>query len=224
MCGRYVSPDEASIEREFNLVRAEWQFPPIYNVAPTQDVPVVRINKAGERTGSRVHWGLIPFWAKGVQPKFSTINATMEKLTDAATWRGPWKRGQRCIMPAFGFYEWQVQADGKSKQPFYITLNDQDVFGFAGLWDSSTGADGIVVQSCTIVTMPANKLMTEIHNVKHRMPAILAKDDQDVWLTGAPEEAFKAIKPYSDTHMVATPVSTRVNTPKNNDAKLIEPV
>lgn len=223
MCGRYVSPDEASIEREFNLVRAEWQFPPSYNVAPTNEVAVVRVNKAGERTGSRLRWGLIPYWAKGVSPKFSTINATVEKLTDAASWRGPWTRGQRCILPALGFYEWQVQADGKTKQPFYITLNDQDGFGFAGLWERSTGADGIAVQSCTIVTMPANKLMTEIHNVKHRMPAILAKEDRDAWLTGAPEEAFSVIKQYPDTHMVATPVSTRVNTPKNNDATLIEP-
>jgi putative SOS response-associated peptidase YedK len=223
MCGRYVSPDEASIEREFNLVRAEWQFPPSYNVAPTQDVPVVRVNKAGERTGALLHWGLIPYWAKGLQPKFSTINATVEKLTEAASWRGPWTRGQRCILPALGFYEWQLQADGKSKQPFYITLNDQDMFGFAGLWDSSRGADGIKIESCTIVTMPANKLMSEIHNVKHRMPAILTNEDREVWLSGAPEDAFKAIKQYPDTHMVATAVSTRVNTPKNNDAKLIEP-
>jgi putative SOS response-associated peptidase YedK len=224
MCGRYVSPDEASTEREFTLVRHEWQFPPSYNVAPTQDVPIVRVNKAGERTGMRVQWGLIPFWAKGVQPKYSTINVTVEKLTDGATWRGPWTRGQRCILPALGLFEWQVQADGKSKQPFYITLNDQDVFGFAGLWDTSRGPDGVAVESCTIVTMPANQLMTEIHNVKHRMPAILAKDDRETWLAGSLEEAFAVIKQYPDTHMVATPVSTRVNTPKNNDAKLIEPI
>jgi putative SOS response-associated peptidase YedK len=102
MCGRYVSPDDAAIEREFNLVRAEWQFPPNYNVAPTDDVPVVRLNKEGERIGSRMHWGLIPYWAKGIPPKFSTINATIEKLTEAASWRGPWSRGQRCIMPAAG--------------------------------------------------------------------------------------------------------------------------
>jgi putative SOS response-associated peptidase YedK len=224
MCGRYVSPDEASIEREFNLVRTEWQFPPSYNAAPTDDVPVIRVDKEGKRTGARLHWGLIPYWANGVQPKFSTINATVEKLKDAASWRGPWERGQRCILPALGFYEWQVQADGKSKQPFYITLNDQDVFGFAGLWDSSIGANGVRVASCTIVTMSANALMTEIHNVKHRMPAILSKEDRDVWLTGAPDDAFAAIKQYPDTHMVATPVSTRVGSPKNNDASLIEPV
>ena len=222
MCGRYVSPDDAAIEREFTLVRHEWNFPPSYNVAPTQDVAIVRVNKAGERTGVRVHWGLIPYWAKGVQPKYSTINATVEKLTDAATWRSPWKRGQRCIIPALGFFERQVQADGKSKQPFYITLNDQEVFGFAGLWDSSIGADGVAVESCTIVTMPANQLMTEIHNVKHRMPAILSREDREMWLMGSPEAAFAVIKQYLDTHMVATPVSARVNSPKNNDSTLIE--
>ena len=222
MCGRYVSPDDAAIEREFTLVRHEWNFPPSYNVAPTQDVAIVRVNKAGERTGVRVHWGLIPYWAKGVQPKYSTINATVEKLTDAATWRSPWKRGQRCIIPALGFFERQVQADGKSKQPFYITLNDQEVFGFAGLWDSSIGADGVAVESCTIVTMPANQLMTEIHNVKHRMPAILSREDREMWLMGPPEAAFAVIKQYPDTHMVATPVSARVNSPTNNDSTLIE--
>jgi len=224
MCGRYVSPDEASIEREFTLVRAEWQFPPSYNVAPTQDVPVVRMTKAGERVGALMHWGLIPYWAKGVPPKYSTINATVEKLAEAATWRDPWKRGQRCIMPALGFYEWQLLPDGKNKQPYYITLNDQDIFGFAGLWDSSTGADGVTVQSCTIVTMPANRLMSEIHNVKHRMPAILAREDRDTWLAGTPNDAFAVIKQYPDTHLVATPVSKRVNTPKNNDSELIAAV
>jgi putative SOS response-associated peptidase YedK len=224
MCGRYVSPDEASIEREFTLVRAEWQFPASYNVAPTQDVPVVRMNTAGERIGALMHWGLIPYWAKGVPPKYSTINATVEKLTEAATWRDPWKRGQRCIMPALGFYEWQLLPDGKNKQPYYITLNDQDIFGFAGLWDSSTGADGVTVRSCTIVTMPANQLMSDIHNVKHRMPAILAREDRQTWLAGAPDDAFAVIKQYPDTHLVATPVSKRVNTPKNNDSELIAAV
>lgn len=115
-------------------------------------------------------------------------------------------------------------ADGKSKQPFYITLNDQDVFGFAGLWDTSTGSYGVAVKSCTIVTMPANQLMTEIHNVKHRMPAILTVEDRDTWLTGTSDDAFKVIKQYPDTHMVATPVSTRVGSPKNNDANLIEAI
>jgi len=224
MCGRYVSPDEASIEREFHLVHTEWKFPPSYNVAPTQNVPVVRASKDGERRGALLRWGLIPYWAKGIPPKYSTINATVENLAERATWRGPWSRGQRCAIVASGFYEWQVQADGKTKQPFYIQLNDQEIFGFAGLWDRSTDAEGIAVESCAILTMPANEMMQEIHNARQRMPAILSKEDRNAWLSGTQEQAFGAIKPYPDTHMVATPVSKRVNAPKNNDAELIAPI
>lgn len=80
------------------------------------------------------------------------------------------------------------------------------------------------VESCTIVTMPASQLMTEIHNVKHHMPAILGMEDREMWLTGSPEAAFAVIKQYPDIHMVATPVSARVNTPKNNDSTLIEAI
>jgi putative SOS response-associated peptidase YedK len=72
--------------------------------------------------------------------------------------------------------------------------------------------------------MPANQLMTEIHNIKHRMPAILSMEERETWLTGSHEAAFAIIKQYPDTHMVATPVSTRVNRPQNNDSKLIETI
>lgn len=221
MCGRYVAKLEAAQLAEWDLIRNVPEFES-YNVSPTQSVPIVRQTAAGNAV-NLVHWGLIPFWAKGVQPKYSTINATVEKLKDGATWRGPWKRGQRCALLASGFYEWQVRGDGKAKQPFYIQLNDQDLFGFAGLWDSSVGADGVAVESCTIITMPANKLMAEIHNTKHRMPAMLEKSDREAWLNGTPDEAYAVIKQYPETHMVARPVSTRVNTPKNNDRTLIEP-
>lgn len=104
MCGRYVSPDEASIERGFNLVHTEWQFPPSFNVAPTQQVPVVR-SVDGERKGARIRWGLIPFFDKGEPGKYSTINARIETVETAASCRGPWKRGQRCLQVATGFYE-----------------------------------------------------------------------------------------------------------------------
>jgi putative SOS response-associated peptidase YedK len=224
MCGRYVSPDDMAIEREFNLVHQEWTFPPSFNVAPTQDVPVIRVARDGSIQGKPMKWGLIPYWARGVAPKFSTINATIEKLTEAASWKGPWNRGQRCILPAVGFYEWQVQADGKTKQPFYITCGDQEMFGFAGLWDSSTTDEGVKIHSCTIVTMPANNVMSEIHNAKQRMPAILRKEDRETWLKGDPESAFKVLQQYPDELLIARPVSTRVNAPKNNDATLIEAI
>ena len=223
MCGRYVSPDEASIEREFNLVHMEWQFPSSFNVAPTQEVPVVRLRK-GERQGIRLRWGLIPYFAQGVPPKYSTINARIETVQTAPSYRGPWNRGQRCLVVAQGFYEWQTQSDRKSRVPYYIHLNDQEIFAFAGLWDASKTAQGTWVESCVHLTMPANHLLAEIHNTQRRMPAILARKDREAWLSGSPEEAWASLKPYPDEHLVAWPVSSRVNKPANDDAQLIEPV
>ncbi|HMK87371.1 MAG TPA: SOS response-associated peptidase [Steroidobacteraceae bacterium] len=222
MCGRYVSPDEGSIEREFNLVRTEWRFPLSFNVAPTQEVPVIRV-RAGRREGVRLRWGLIPFFSRGVAPKFSTINARMETIRTAASYRGPWDRGQRCLLAACGFYEWQSQADGRTRVPYYIHLNDQEIFGFAGLWDRSHTDQGQTIESCVLITVPANRLLAEIHNTQRRMPAILAREDRDAWLRGGSPEAWSVLKPYPDEHMVAWPVSTRVNKPANNDAELITP-
>lgn len=225
MCGRYVSPDEASIEREFNLVRTEWQFPPSFNVAPTQQVPVIR-SIEGNHQGSRIRWGLIPFFAKGEPPKYSTINARIETVETAASYRGPWKRGQRCLQVATGFYEWHMNEEGR-KAPFYITVVDQAVFAFAGLWDRSVKADGTAVESCVHITMPANDLMRHIHNTgsnPHRMPAILKREDRDKWLNGSADDARAMLAQYDPGLMLAHEVTTRVNTPKNNDSSLIEPV
>jgi len=220
MCGRYVSPDQASIEREFTLLRGPQNFPASYNVAPTQAVPVIR--HRGPRAGVELlRWGLIPFFARGIPPSYSTINARMETVQTAASFRGPWRRGQRCLIPVLGFYEWQVQADGKTKVPYYIHLNDQEIFAFAGLWDASQTAAGEVIESCVHLTMPANALVAEIHNTKQRMPAILAAADRDTWLTGPADAAWAVLRPYPAESMVAWPVSTRVNKPSNNDAQLI---
>lgn len=221
MCGRYVSKIDAAMERDWGLSKS----PPLfesYNVAPTQNVPVVReIN--GERTCELMRWGLVPFWAKGVPPKLSTINARIETVATATTYRGPWKRRQRCILPATGFYEWHVLTDGK-KQPYYISLEDQALFGLAGLWDRSEAADGTAIESCTIITMPANPMMAEIHNAKARMPAILRREDHAAWLTGDDKAAQSCLRQYPEKRMRPHPVSTVVNSPKNNEPRLIEPL
>jgi putative SOS response-associated peptidase YedK len=225
MCGRYVSPDDAAIEREFNLVRAEWKFPPSFNVAPTQIVPVIRAVDS-RRQGVSMRWGLIPFFAKGEPPKYSTINARAETVETAAPYRGPWKRGQRCLQIATGFYEWHLDAEGR-KAPFYIHLLNQPMFAFAALWDRSTKADGTAVESVAHVTVPANDLMRDIHNTgdnPHRMPAILRKEDHDAWLTGSVDTARSLLDAHHTDLMVAYEVSWRVNSPENNDAALIEPI
>jgi len=111
--------------------------------------------------------------------------------------------------------------------PYLIKLNDQDVFAFAGLWDRSYKADGTAIESCVHITMPANDLMRKIHNAgsnPHRMPAILRKEDDDARLHGTVEEAKAVLQPYPADHMYTYVVSTRVNSPKNDDAELITPV
>jgi putative SOS response-associated peptidase YedK len=172
-----------------------------------------------------MRWGLVPFFAKGVPGPYSTINARMETVETSASYRGPWKRGQRCIVPALGFYEWHLTEDGR-KQPFYIRCADQIVHGFAGLWDASTRADGVVIESFTIITLPANRLMAGIHNApgKQRMPVILDRADYEPWLAGSTDQARAVLKQYPAESMLAWPVSTRVNTPKNNDPGLVEPL
>ena len=224
MCGRYVSPDDVAIEREFKLLPAEFKFPESFNVAPTQRVPVIRQKPQG-RVLELLRWGLIPFFAKGEPGKYSTINARIETVETSPSYRGPWKRGQRCLIVTRGFYEWHTNDDGR-KLPYFIHLADQPLFAFAGLWDRSVKADGTAIESVVIITMPANKLMHDIHNSgsnPHRMPAILRREDQDTWLTGSVDAARTVLKEYAADLMVAWPVSTRVNAPKNNDAKLTEP-
>ena len=226
MCGRFTLHRIADAEEYFAIARNAWQFSASYNIAPTNNVPVVRLGKDGVREGIMMRWGLVPYFAKGEPPKYSTSNATIEKLETAPAWRGPWQRGRRCIIPADGFYEWHLEADGR-KQPFLIELADQPLFGFAGLWDGSRREDGTVVRSCAIVTMPANTLMRDIHNTGRnpfRMPAILRAEHHVAWLSGTANEAKSVLLQYPDNRMHAYRVSTRVNTPKNNDARLIEPL
>jgi putative SOS response-associated peptidase YedK len=222
MCGRYVTPEQAAAEREFSLRRSSWHFQARYNVAPSIEVPVVRLTEGG-REGLMMRWGLVPFFAHGETPRYSTINARAETLATAASYRVPWRRGQRCLLPAAGFYEWHVAEDG-GKTPWFIQATDQAVFGFAGLWDRSVRTDGSEVLSCTIVTLPANPLLARIHNIKQRMPALLERDERDAWLGGDVALAQRALHPYPEERLRAWPVSRRVNSPRNDGAELIAPL
>jgi len=221
MCGRYSTPQQSEAERYFAVHLLHWQFERSYNVAPSQSVPVIR-SAAGEREGMMMRWGLVPFFAKGIAPKYSTINARLETIDSSPCYRGPWRRMQRCIVPAAGFFEWHLQADG-SKQPFYIQAADQALIGMAALWDRSRREDGSAFESCTIITMPANALMADIHNApgKGRMPAILPAAALDAWLNGTSEQAQALLQPYPAELMVAWPVSVRVNSPRNDDPELV---
>jgi putative SOS response-associated peptidase YedK len=221
MCGRYTTPAESEAERYFTVHLLHWHYAASYNVAPSQPVPVVRL-QGGVREGILLRWGLVPFFAHGIPGRYATINARLETLTSSPAYRGAWKRQRRCILPATGFYEWHLNPDG-SKQPFFIHAADQPLFGFAGLWDASIREDGSVVESCTIITMNANALLAEIHNApgKQRMPAILRASDHEAWLAGSAEQAHAVLLPYPADCMVAWPVSARVNSPRHDEPALI---
>jgi putative SOS response-associated peptidase YedK len=223
VCGKYILAQAAKAERAMGIQRGRWEYPLSYRVLPTEQVPVV-IVASGEREAAQMRWGLIPYWAYGVPLKASTINATAERIATAPSYRDAWSRGQRCILVMGGFYEPHVNADG-SRDPFFVRLADREVFGVAGLWDRSRRADGAYVRSCTLITVPANRLLAEVHNGKQRMPAILAEPDHASWLSGTLPEARAMLAPYPDEHMVAWRVSRSVNNPRQrNDASLIAPL
>jgi putative SOS response-associated peptidase YedK len=222
MCGKYILAQAAKAERAMGIRRSRWDYPLSYRVLPTEQVPTV-VAVSGEREAAMMRWGLIPYWAYGVPLRASTINARVERIDSAPAYRDPWERDQRCIFVMGGFYEPHANPDG-SRDPYFLRLADREVFGVAGLWDRSRRDDGSYVVSCTLITVPANRLLAEIHNDKQRMPAILAEEDHEAWLTGGKAEAKSALRPYPDEALRAWKVSRRVNSPRlPNDASLIEP-
>ncbi len=225
MCGRYILAQQAKFEQAVRLGRVRWEFAVRYNVAPSQPVPVVRMVD-GTHEGVMLRWGLIPYFARGVPPKYATLNARMETLASGAAWRGAWMRGQRCVQLAAGFYEWRLETSGK-RRPYFIHLTDEPVFGFASIWDRSIRADGVTVESCALITLPANALLRDIHNVgSHpgRMPAVLTPGQFAAWLDGTRTEAYALLTAYPAQRMRAYPVGLRVNSPANEGPDLIEPV
>jgi putative SOS response-associated peptidase YedK len=136
-----------------------------------------------------VRWGLVPFFTRGEPPKYSTINARIETFETAASYRGPWKRGQRVLQLASGFYEWHLDANGR-KAPYLIMVADQDLFAFAGLWDRSVKDDGAAVESVVHITMPGNELLTWVHNTGGMPPLheylqiFNSREPYHTWLEG----------------------------------------
>jgi putative SOS response-associated peptidase YedK len=217
MCGRYIVLNKQAVQQLFGVLPPEdWQ--DRFNVAPSQGVPTVRVVD-GQRVLTLMRWGLIPGFARGEAGPYSTINARVETVRTLPAYRDAWRKGRRCLILASAFYEWQEVAGGK--QPFYIGCADQEVFAFAGLWDSSAPPGGEPILSCTIITLPASPLMAEIHNSRQREPAILRPEDHEAWLGGTPDEAWACLRQYPDELRSAWPVSKRVNNARNDGPELI---
>ncbi len=191
---------------------------PRYNIAPSQDAPVVRAaDDGGARELAMLRWGLIPPWAKEAAIGNRMINARAETAAEKPSFRAAFKK-RRCLVPADGFYEWKLE--GTRKQPYRVFLDGGGTLAFAGLWERWRGG-GETIESFAILTTDANPLLAPIHD---RMPVILEPAAWPAWLEveGTPPEALAALlAPAPDDALDAYPVSTRVNSPRNDDADCI---
>lgn len=215
MCGRYrLTAKERYLRDHFGLDDdPEWM--PRWNIAPTQQVAVVRRPpKENGRTFSQMRWGLIPSWAKDASIAAHTINAMGETVAEKPAFKES-LRQRRCLIPADGFYEWQRHAVGR-KQPFNICLADGSLFAFAGLWDRWRDPEtGASLETCTIITTIPNAIVSEVHN---RMPVILRPEDYDRWLDPGirnPAQVLPLLAPFEACAMRKYPVSEFVNRAEN---------
>ena len=221
MCGRFsltATPEEL---RMLFAYGDRPNFPPRYNIAPTQPIAIVRLEQ-GERRFALVRWGLVPGWVKDPSQFSLLINARAETAAEKPAFRTS-MRHARCLIPASGFYEWRKMGDGP-KQPYWIAPKDGGVVAFAGLWSDWSGADGSQVDTAAILTTNANATLAPIHN---RMPVVIAPDDFERWLDIAhtePRHVKDLLVPPPDDLFHAVPVSTRVNAVANDDADLHRPV
>jgi putative SOS response-associated peptidase YedK len=222
MCDRYVLPDQVAAEREFLPAQTWWTFAARFNVAAQQYVPAVRVH-CGQTEGMMLRWGLIPAWAEGRPTAESTASAEMDAVERSNIYRMPWLSGQRCILPVAGFYVWQLTA-ASYRQPYFVRLVNRSVFGVAAIWDRSVADEDDVIESCSVIRVPANDLLAGLANSDARMPAILRRRDYDTWLRGTPVQAKAALRPYSSAWMQAHAVSPRINSTGPDDPSLIQPV
>ncbi|HEY9826587.1 MAG TPA: SOS response-associated peptidase [Stenomitos sp.] len=218
MCGRFVlAGTPEAVASAFGLSKVD-DFPPRYNIAPSQPIAIIRQNQAsGRRELCLQRWGLIPSWAKDATIGSKLINARSETAAEKPSFRTALKY-RRCLIPATGFYEWQA-IKGKGKQPFFFSMMGNSLFAFAGLWESWHD-----IETCTILTTAANSLLQPIHD---RMPVILPAEAYDQWLDPTVQDTKQVaqlLQPFPDESMQAFPVSTRVNSVKVDDASCMEPL
>ena len=224
MCGRFVQNFSfETLFQNFNIRATDFDIKPNYNVAPTQKILTI-IKHGKENTLEKLHWGLIPFWAKDISIGSGMINARTETVSSKPSFRDAFKK-RRCLIPASGFYEWKGEKE--NKQPFYIFTPSGEPFAFAGLWETWTDKkkdEESVYKSCTILTTPASERIRELHN---RMPVMLDPDFYEKWLNVEiqdPKELEIILKDGLIHDMKYYPVSTLVNSVKNNDPNCIKPI
>lgn len=221
MCGRFAfySPREA-VQDIFGVA-----FPaalePRYNIAPSQFIVTLRAADSGGLEPALLKWGLVPSWARDPGIGNRMINARAETVHEKPSFRAAFKR-RRCVILTDGFYEWRREGDHKT--PYFITMGNSRPFAMAGLWEHWQGGDGTELQTCTIITTAANKIMRPLHD---RMPVILSPDQATRWCGRDSDErevAKALLAANANAAMLYWPVSTVVNNPGNDGADLVQEV
>ena len=208
MCSRYFLDADGNVIAYTFRVPVNERIGRRYNIAPTQEAPVVRLGASGAREAAMLRWGLVPPWAKDIAVGNRMINARSDGVDTKPAFRQA-LAARRCLVPATGFYEWRG-APGR-KQPFAISVGDRPVFAFAGLWERWKPRAGEPIETFTIVTTDAAEAVQPIHD---RMPVILAREDEETWLAGSVDEARAILKPYAGPVTVRA-VSRLVSDPRN---------
>lgn len=220
MCGRVTCKTKGTdLMKAFQLDFEPEGLSPRYNIAPSQPIPVVVVRP--QRVLEHFRWGLIPSWASDEKIGYRMINARAEtvaqKFRDALELR-------RCLVAVDGFYEWKAGGGKKEpKIPMYIHRRSDEPFAMAGLWERWKSPAGELIESCTIITVPPNELVKDIHN---RMPAIVPKELHDLWLDPGmrdKERLLQVLRPYAGGDLEAYPVSQLVNSPANEAPECVQP-
>jgi putative SOS response-associated peptidase YedK len=234
MCGRYVTPNQAAIERHYHLGRGQnnpypenSNFAARYNVTPQQGnpaayVPVIRHSADGATELVTLQWWLLPYWSKEPRIKFSTFNARTDKVSSAASYKVPFRK-RRCIIPALGWFEWQdTLSEPKGKVKWWLHRPDRGIVSLAGLWDRWHRGDE-VIESCTIIVGEANAAMSQVHD---RMPVIIKPEDESFWLDtkiDAVTALESLLTPPPDDAITAHQVRSDKR-PRDDDETLIDPL
>ena len=221
MCGRFTltDPDPRMLRFRFDLpADAEVSERARYNVAPTDPVLAVRLDRDGNRELGRLRWGLIPHYADPEEFKRLLINARAETLAESSAFKHAFGDGFRCLIPADGFYEWK--ATDKGKRPYWIHRPDRELFAFAGLWARAKRKDGEKLYSCTIVTCPPSEEIAPVHD---RMPVVLERGAEAAWLDPSTEagELAAMLQPNEDLEL--TEVNEAVNNVREDGPHLLDP-
>jgi len=227
MCGRYVSPERAAIERAWQVGRANSNpFGRRYNVLPTTGIPILVAGATGGLELAEARWGLIPSWWKQAKPPAYSINARAEEAAAKPMWRHAW-RHSRCLIPAEGWYEWQAAqrtdpASGEIKaykQPHYIFRRDRKPVCFAALLETSPAAE----LTCAILTRAASASVSQIHD---RMPVVLPDELLVRWVRADVDKAedVAGMVRLAQSNFSHYAVSTRLNSAKSDGPELVAPI